>query len=298
MTSGRSRPDWLDPALYPFAPHYQNVGAGRLHYIDEGNGPPVVMVHGTPSWSFLYRHLIRDLAGEYRCIAPDHLGFGLSEKPTAFPYTPRAHAKNLETFISALGLKDIVLVVHDFGGPIGLPYALEHPEKVRALVVLNTWLWPNETLAQAAELLGNPLGRTLYKRFNVSVEVLLRRAGFANRKFLTKPMLEHYRGPFLTPSSREPLWALVNSVGETNAWLETLWAKREAIADKPALLVWGTKDKLVPLPFLGRWQGLFSQAETLELDAGHFVQEEAAGEVSGAVARFLGRLGALFTGVG
>lgn len=90
---------------------------------------------------------------------------------------------------------------------------------------------------------------------------------------------------------------LVNSVGETNAWLATLWAKREAIADKPALLVWGTKDKLVPLPFLGRWQGLFAQAETLELNAGHFVQEEAAGEVSGAVERFLGG-GALFTGVG
>ena len=283
------RPDWLDPALYPFAPHYQDVGPGRLHYVDEGDGPPVVMVHGTPSWSFLYRHLIRDLVG-YRCLAPDHLGFGLSDKPLDFPYTPRAHAENLDTFISALGLQDIVLVVHDFGGPIGLSYALEHPENVRAVVVLNSWGWPNETLARAAKVLGNPLGRTLYKRFNFSVEVLLRRAGFADQKALTKEVLRHYRGPFSTPTSREPLWRLVDSVGETNAWLATLWARREAIADKPALLVWGRKDKLVPSSFLGRWQGLFRDAETLELNAGHFVQEEAADEVGGAVKRFLERL--------
>ncbi len=287
-----TRPDWLDPALYPFAPHYQDVGPGRLHYVDEGgvdegDGPPVVMVHGTPSWSFLYRHLIRDLAGEYRCVAPDHLGFGLSDKPKGFSYTPRAHAENLETFVSALGLKDIVLVVHDFGGPIGLSYALGHPENVRAVVVLNSWLWPSEPLARAAKLLGNPLGRTLYKRFNFSVEVLLRRAAFAEPKVLTQEVLRHYRGPFPTPASREPLWALVESVGETNSWLETLWARREAIADKPTLLLWGSKDKLVPLSFLDRWQGLFPQADVVKLDAGHFVQEEAAGEVGGAVRRFL-----------
>ncbi len=283
------RPDWLDPA-YPFASHYQDVGAGRLHYLDEGDGPPVVIVHGTPSWSFLYRHLVQDLMDRYRCVASDHLGFGLSDKPAGFPYTPMAHAENLSTFIGALGLKDIVLVVHDFGGPIGLAYALEHPENVRALVVMNAWLWPNETLARAGKLLGNPLGRLLYKQFNVSVEVLLRRAAFTDKKLLTKPLLEHYRGPFRARASREPLWALVDTVGASNRWLETLWAERAAIADKPAQLIWGTKDKLVPLAYLARWQGLFPQAEVLELDAGHFVQEEAARGVGGAVKRFLGAL--------
>jgi len=289
--TGSSRPDWPDPAVYPFAPHYLDVGPGRLHYldeggVDEGDGLPVVMVHGTPSWSFLYRHLIRDLAG-HRCVAPDHLGFGLSDKPVDFSYTPRAHAENLGALIGALGLKNIVLVVHDFGGPIGLSYALEHPENVRALVVLNSWGWPNEPLARAAKLLGNPLGRTLYKRFNFSLEVLLRRAGFADWNVLTQEVLQHYRGPFPTPPSREPLWRLVDSVGETNAWLETLWARRKAIKDKPALLLWGTKDKLVPLSFLDRWQGLFPRADVLKLNAGHFVQEEAAGEIGEAVRRFL-----------
>lgn len=283
------RPDWLDPA-YPFASHYQDVGAGRLHYLDEGDGPPVVMVHGTPSWSFLYRHLVQDLMDRYRCVAPDHLGFGLSDKPAGFPYTPMAHAENLSTFIGALGLKDIVLVVHDFGGPIGLAYALEHPENVRALVVMNSWLWPNETLARAGRLLGNPLGQFLYKRFNVSVEVLLRRAAFADQKVLTQRVLEHYRGPFRARASREPLWALVDTVEASNRWLETLWDERAAIADKPAQLIWGTKDKLVPLAYLARWQGLFPQAEVLELDAGHFVQEEAARGVGEAVKRFLGAL--------
>ncbi len=116
---------------------------------------------------------------------------------------------------------------------------------------------------------------------------MLLRAGFADRNVLTREVLRHYRGPFPTPASRDPLWALVDSVGETNNWLETLWARRGAIKDKPALLLWGTKDKLAPLSFLDRWQGFFPQAEVLKLNAGHFVQEEAAGEIGEAVRRFL-----------
>lgn len=125
---------WLNPSLNPFPTHDLDTGSGRMHYVDEGEGAPIVMVHGTPSWSFLYRQLIRDLSGSYRCIAPDQLGFGLSDKPETFAYTPAAHAQNLERLIDTLGLKDIVLVVHDFGGPIGLSYALTHPENVRALI--------------------------------------------------------------------------------------------------------------------------------------------------------------------
>ncbi len=283
-----TRPAWLDPALYPFAAHTLNVGPGRLHYLDEGAGKPVVMVHGTPSWSFLYRHLVRALSSEYRCVAPDNLGFGLSDQPAGFAYTPAAHAENLETFINTLGLKDIVLVVHDFGGPIGLSYALKHPENVRALVVMNTWLWHNRPLERAGKLLANPVGKFLYKQLNF--EALLLRLVFADKTVLTKKLLRHYLGPFPTPASREPLFALVNTLEASNAWFDALWAERAAVADKPALLVWGVKDKLVPVSFLARWQELFTNAETRELDAGHFVQEEAGERVGQAVKEFLKRL--------
>src|SRR4051812_20025305 len=117
-------PPWLDTEAYPFAPHYVALRQGRVHYVDEGSGPVMLLVHGTPTWSFEYRHLIRAFSARFRVIAPDHLGFGLSDRPQRFSYSPEAHAEVLREFVSALGLSDVFLVVHDFGGPIGLPLAL------------------------------------------------------------------------------------------------------------------------------------------------------------------------------
>lgn len=124
---------WLDRAEYPFAPHHFESGDGRMHYVDEGEGEPVVLVHGTPTWSFLYsRHRIRGLSRTRRVIAPGHLGFGLSEKPADALYRPEDHARRLEALLEHLGLEGITLVVHDFGGPIGLSYALRHPASAPA----------------------------------------------------------------------------------------------------------------------------------------------------------------------
>ena len=238
----------------------------------------------------MYRHLIQDLSNDYRCVAPDHLGFGLSDKPKGFAYTPVAHANNLETLVDTLNLKDIVLMVHDFGGPIGLSYALNYPQNVRALVVMNTWLWRYRALERAGRVLGNPVGELLYKRLNVSVNVLLKQA-FSDKAVLTQEILKHYRGPFPTPASREGLFALVNTVEASNAWCETLWSKRDAITYKPTLLAWGMEDKLIPPEFLSRWQETLKTVETLKLDrTGHFVQEEAGRQVTEAVRSFLGRL--------
>src|SRR5262245_1933815 len=124
-------------AAYPFTPRF----LGKLHYIDEGAGPPILFVHGTPTWSFEFRHLIAGLRATHRCVAVDHLGFGLSERPPDAAYTPEAHAERLRAFVDALGLERFTLVVHDFGGPIGLPLALDGSGRVERLVVLNSWMW-------------------------------------------------------------------------------------------------------------------------------------------------------------
>ncbi len=134
-------PSWIDREHYPFAPHYVDLPDGRMHYVDEGHGPVIVMVHGTPTWSFMYRHLIAGLAPHFRCIVPDHIGFGLSERPLPYTLTTADHARNLHLLIEQLGLRDVTLMVHDFGGPIGLGYAIDHPENVRAQIITNTWLW-------------------------------------------------------------------------------------------------------------------------------------------------------------
>jgi len=139
--------DWLDRRQFPFQSRFLETRFGRVHYVDEGprDGEVVLLVHGTPSWSFEYRHLIPVLARTRRVIAVDHLGFGLSERPTDFPYTPEAHTQVLREVIDGLGLTRFALAVHDYGGPIALPIAEAEPERISSLVVMNTWFWDLET---------------------------------------------------------------------------------------------------------------------------------------------------------
>ena len=155
-------PKWLDRNLYPFQPHFLELKMGRLHYVDEGQGETLLMVHGNPSWSFGYRHLIQGLADQYRCVAPDHIGFGLSDKPFSWSYKPADQAANLRTFIERLGLENITLIVQDWGGPIGLSYAVEQPENIRRLVIMNTWMWPvsgDPYYWGFSKFIGGPIGR-------------------------------------------------------------------------------------------------------------------------------------------
>ncbi len=162
--------DWIDRTQYPFRPHFLDLPVGRMHYVDEGQGAPILFVHGTPTWSFEWRHLISALAPAWRCIAPDHLGFGLSDRPRGFPYTPQAHAANLARFVDALGLDGMTLVVHDYGGPIGLPLCLEQPQRVTHLVIINSWMWSfggDRRMVRTARLAGSRMGRFLYRYANL-----------------------------------------------------------------------------------------------------------------------------------
>ena len=120
---------WVNPSLYPFKSKFISLDEGQMHYVDEGKGEILLFVHGTPTWSFLYRDFITELSKDYRCIAVDHLGFGLSEKPLSFDGKPESHTDNLIVFIEKMGLTNITLVVHDFGGPIGLGAAIQNHEK-------------------------------------------------------------------------------------------------------------------------------------------------------------------------
>ena len=165
-------PVWLDRSLYPFTSRYFDSADGRLHYVDEGAGSPVLFVHGTPTWSFLYRHLVTRLAPRHRVVAVDHLGFGLSDKPAAAPYEPRDHARRLVALLDSLDLSGVTLVVHDFGGPIGLSAALARPERIDRLVLFNSWMWPvddDPAIARGARVAGSRLGRLLYRHLNFPV---------------------------------------------------------------------------------------------------------------------------------
>jgi haloalkane dehalogenase len=135
VSAASTTPNWLDREAYPFRSRWTHSAGSRLHYVDEGNGDAVLFVHGTPTWSFEFRHLITALAPTYRCIALDHLGFGLSDRPRRVDYSPKAHAERL-AFVSDLHLDRFTLVVHDYGGPIGLPLAFSTPSPVQRLVLI------------------------------------------------------------------------------------------------------------------------------------------------------------------
>jgi len=285
-------PPWLSRAAYPFTSRRVELADGSLHYVDEGSGPAVLMVHGTPTWSFEWRHLVRELSSEFRCIAPDHLGFGLSDRPAGADYTPAAHAARLRQFLEALGLRDLTLVVHDFGGLIGLPLALEQQGLVSRLVVMNSWMWhlgEDPKVARAARLLGGRFGRFLYGAGNFSLRVMLPTA-FADRTKLTGQIRAHYHGPFPDPASRaQVLWPLARSLGPPSPHADALWAGRSALAGLPALIIWGMRDPALGPHQLTRWQEALPDAKVSRLEAGHWPQEEEPEAVIAEIHQFAGR---------
>ena len=137
-------PDWVSDDMYPFGSRFFSAPSGhRMHFVDEGEGEPLVFVHGNPAWSFEFRHPIRELRSEFRCVAPDHIGFGLSSRSARREdHHPESHAQRFAALLDHLDLRDITLFMTDWGGPIGLDFARRHPDRVKRLVIANTWCWP------------------------------------------------------------------------------------------------------------------------------------------------------------
>jgi haloalkane dehalogenase len=282
---------WLDRREYPFASHSFDLPRGRMHYVDEGQGAPIVMVHGTPSWSFLYRYLIKGLSQDYRCIAVDHLGFGLSDKPPEWDYPLQEQAANLRALIEHLGLRDITLMVHDFGGPLGLSYAIAQPDNVRGIVIFNTWLWslnkiPGVVLGSA--VLGSPFGRWLNRRTNFDPRVILPSVT-ADKSKLTPLIRQHYEQVFPRPQDRNAPVSFARHLAASGPWYDELWAQRERLRHIPALILWGMRDPLLtPRQFLEPWKTVFERYELISLpETGHFVQEERREELVPLVRSFL-----------
>lgn len=282
--------DWINRRAYPFKSHFYETAAGQMHYIDEGSGTPVVMIHGNPTWSFLYRHLIKELMPDYRCIAPDHLGFGLSDKPKDWDYLPENHAQNFSGLMEILDLKNITLVMQDWGGPIGMSYAVTHPEKVSRLIIINTWAWPvnhEPHFVAFSAFMGGWFGRLLIRRYNFFAKVLLP-LGFGDRQKLSPDSHAHYLLPLAEPQARKGCHVFPKQIIASTPWLNKIEDKLNLLRDTPALIVWGMKDIAFRKKELKRWQKIFPAAKTVRLDSvGHFVQEEASEALAKAVVPFL-----------
>jgi len=260
-----------------------------MHYVDEGAGTPAIFVHGTPTWSFEYRHAIRATMDSFRCIAPDHLGFGLSDRPRGASYTPEDHARRLREFVDGLGLDRFALVVHDFGGPIGLPLALAG--RVTRLVLLNTWMWPfddDKEMANRARLVDGVFGRWIYRHLNASLRLLMPSV-YGRRSRLTRSIHRQYLEPFRNPADRVlVLWPLAHALLGSSTYYRDLYSRIDALRTIPTSIIWGLKDTAFRPHLLDRWRRELPQASVLALDnCGHWPHEEAPSEVAEAIAEFL-----------
>ena len=277
-------PDWLDRSLFPFESRFVDVAGQKVHYVDEGSGPTLLLLHGNPTWSFLYRHLIRLLAPRFRCVALDYPGFGLSEATPTYGYTPREHSCVVDGVIDALGLTDITLMVQDWGGPIGLGVAGRRPELVQALVIGNAFAWPagrSRGLATFSRIIGGRLARYLITRHNALVRWLIP-AGVD--RTLTDAEMAAYTDPFPTPEARLPTWIFVREIRRSEAYLCEVEAGLARLADKPTLIVWGDADGAFRAPDRDRFAKLFPHNRVVNLrGAKHFIQENAPDEIAKAI---------------
>jgi haloalkane dehalogenase len=286
--------------LYPFASRFQEVNGRRMHYVDEGTGEPVVMLHGNPTWSFYFRELIKAVSVDRRAVAPDHIGCGLSEMPAAgdYPFRLSNRIEDLERLLEAIGVRErITLVLHDWGGMIGAAYALRHPERIGRLIVLNTAAFrkpadkPLPTVLAFIRRTSRISGPAIL-RFNLFARGALltasaKRLAPAVRRGLLAPTrcragrtatLEFVRDIPLT--ARDPSYAIVRRVDEG---LPTL-------AATPMLICWGAKDFVFDADYYREWRRRFPGAEAhLFAQAGHYVLEDAADAIVPLVLDFLKR---------
>ena len=279
-----ARPAWVDDELYPFQSRFITVDGHTVHYVDEGSGPTLLFLHGNPSWSFESRDVIRRLRNDFRCVAVDYPGFGLSSAAPGYRYLPAEHAEVIAAFVTALGLSAVTLVAHDWGGPIGLAAVEQHPTAFDRLVLTNTWAWPIDDwpVQVLSHVMGGPVGRLLIREFNLFVNAMIP-VGHRLRK-PTGAEMSHYRRALATRERRDASAVFPQQITASRAFLARVEAGLAALATLPALIVWGDADFAFGTKELRRWEQIFTDHRTVVINgAGHFVQSDAAEPFAAAV---------------
>jgi haloalkane dehalogenase len=274
----------IDAQRFPFRSHWATLSNGAaIHYVDEGQGPVILLLHGNPTWSFLYRKIIAGLRDRFRLIAPDYPGFGLSTPPAGYGFSAAEQADSLAAFVAALELKHFAVMMQDWGGPIGFSLALREPRRVTGLIIGNTWAWPLERFGQKmfSRIMGGPVGRFLARSCNGVVYFFMTQ-GVVRR--LAPEILAMYRAPFQNPRDRAPTHIFPRQLREAAPFLSNIRRNLPTLADKPALILWGLKDFAFQTPELTRFEALFPDHRTVPLPrAGHFIQEDAPDDIVRAV---------------
>ena len=267
--------------LYPFSSHTLQLERFRYHYLDEGSGETLLMIHGNPTWSFYYRNLIIGLRDSYRCVVPDHMGMGKSDKPQDYQYTLSQHINNLERLVDHLGLDDITLVVHDWGGAIGMGFAVRHPERIRRLVIFNTAAFLSQKIPLSLTLCRIPgFGAIAIRGFNAFARIAIRWACVKQER-MTAEVQAGYMEPYDSYANRIATLRFVQDIPMTPSAssysvVQRIEKNLKLFQKHPVQIIWGANDFVFNEHFLNRWQEIFPQAEVHRIeDAGHYVVEDA-----------------------
>jgi haloalkane dehalogenase len=270
-----------------------------MHYLDEGprDAPPVLMLHGNPTWSFYYRNLVQSLRGKFRCIVPDHIGCGLSDKPgeDEYDYRLASRIKDIDTLLYQLDLSaPLSLVVHDWGGIIGFAWAVQHPERIAKMVILNTAAFPKpeeKRMPPALSLVRDlRIGRFLTLYFN-AFSAIAARVGF--KQAVSKEIRNAYKLPYDSPANRIATARFVQDIplSEKDPGFDILLRTAEhlpRLKDKPCLIAWGEKDFVFDKTFLNQWLEYFPEAELHRYrDCGHYILEDGGPPLLETISKFI-----------
>jgi len=283
--------DWR--TLYPFESHHLSLDSLRYHYLDEGAGQPLLMVHGNPTWSFYWRNLVVALRDRYRVIVPDHIGCGLSDKPQDYPYRLSQHIENLIRLIEHLDLTDLTLLVHDWGGAIGLGAALQVPDRVARIVLFNTGAFPPPYFPFRIRVCRTPiLGHWAVRKLNLFARAALRMA-VSKRERMTPAVRAGLLAPYDNWGNRVAIHQFVADIPASKrhpTWqtLANIESGLPTLADRPIMAIWGMQDWCFTSTCLDRFLAVFPDAEVHRLvDAGHYVIEDAHERIVPLVERFV-----------
>ena len=292
MVNTPTLPGWL-AQVYPFSPgSFVTPGGARMSYLDEGVGTPVLMLHGNPTWSFFYRNLVTRLKGSHRCIVPDHVGMGLSEKPQDYPYTLETRIADIEALVDSLGLKRFQLVVHDWGGAIGFGLAGRRPECVERIVILNTAAFALPFIPRRIALCRMPLlGALVVRGFNGFAwpATWMSMAG----RSLSPVERRGYLHPYSSWADRVAVHQFVRDIPmerghRSEAALAAVEANLPRLSSVPKLIVWGGRDFCFDDRFFSEWCRRFPDAGQLRFEnAGHYVLDDAGAPALQAIEQFL-----------
>ncbi len=275
---------------FPFKPNFKNINGFNMHYVDEGVGEPILCLHGMPTWSYLYRKFIKVLSKTNRVVAPDAMGFGKSDVPQNKNYVMQEHIDNLKELVLNLNLKDITLIVQDWGGPIGFGLAVNYPEKIKRLIIMNTSIG---VMKEGRKPWYAPLEeKGIYKQFIMNISGLIK-GGIYNKDKITDSMIEAYKAPF--PSEKYYIGAFVwpkdIPVGESHPSASIMKFVRnnlERLEEQKKILIWGVKDPIFPEKLISWWNKIYPGIETHKIkNASHFLQEDAPKQIIDIIKQFL-----------